>query len=227
MINHALVSILGKKRNASAPGYEGTLTTGLLHEYHQADGTDGVGSTNLSPVSSPGVGVGKVNAACISLNGGNYLNLADGLAADFEPNLEMTISFWIKPAVLSNYNGIYSKTSAIQMRSYLGVDGSFITNHQGGTRGGSGGQIVAGNWYHVIIYHNPGATLARWVNNVADGSSAPGVGGGTVNSFCLGSLDGVNRYNGLIDQFCLWHRALTTDEKTELYNGGTGIDILA
>ena len=211
----------------SAGGYSGTLADGLLHEYHQASGADGAGSANLSPVSAPGTGVGKVNADCISFNGTNYMTLADVNAGDFEPNLKMTISFWMKPASLSNYNGIYSKTSAVQMRSYLGVDGSFISQHQGSTRGGAGGQITAGNWYHVILYHDPGVTWARWVNNVADGASAPGVGGGTANSFVLGALDGVNRFNGLIDQFCLWHRELTPTEKTELYNGGTGVDILA
>ena len=208
-------------------GYTGSLTTGLLHEYHQASGADGVGSANLSPVSGPGSGVGKVNASCINFSGSNYMTLADSLAADFEPNQEMTIAFWMKPTALSNYNGLYSKTSAVQMRSYMAVDGSFISQHQGSTRGGSGGQIAPGNWYHVILYHKPAVTWARWVNNAADGSSAPGVGGGTVNSFVLGALDGVNRYNGLMDQFCLWHRELTTDEKTELYNGGSGIDILA
>lgn len=86
-------------------------------------------------------------------------------------------------------------------------------------------------WYYVIVWHDSvNNTLNIQVNNGTTDSVAHsgGVLDGT-GPFQMGTLldeAGVQSqfWDGLIDEVGFWKRVLTSDERTELYDGGNGRD---
>lgn len=86
--------------------------------------------------------------------------------------------------------------------------------------------IVAGTWYYVVAWHDAtGDTVNIQVNNgsVISGATAGIIPlDGTV-TFRIGSGNGARYWNGRVDEVGFWKRLLTTQERTDLYNGGAGL----
>jgi hypothetical protein len=87
-----------------------------------------------------------------------------------------------------------------------------------------------GVWYFVVGWHDAaGDTINIQVNNGAVDSSAHTGGGYTgAGKFLIGGgypvPDSASQlWDGQIDQVGFWKRALTTDERTQLYNGSAGL----
>lgn len=81
-------------------------------------------------------------------------------------------------------------------------------------------------WYHLLAQYDATANeLALSVNNNTFDTlgSVPGLNN-TGNIFGLGFPAGASSYhNGRLDEMCFWSKLLTTDERIELYNSGSGI----
>ena len=84
--------------------------------------------------------------------------------------------------------------------------------------------LIADQWRYVVAVYSAGiATLYVDGQQVASGSLNLDERDFN-NHFVFGCKEngGANTFNGALDEIAVWNRALTTDEITELYNGGNG-----
>ena len=80
--------------------------------------------------------------------------------------------------------------------------------------------ISQDTWYHVVLVNN-GGTFTLYLNGVSQGTgSTSSVSSST--SITIGSDGTGNYFSGLIDDFGIWSRSLSTTEISALYNSGTG-----
>lgn len=225
----------------------GTLTNNLIAYWkmEEAGGTriDSKGGNNLSdsginPVDSAAGKVG--NAGYFNFAGSPHLSIADNLALS-TGNISFTLAAWVRLADLGADRVIISKrdVSSGQPREYALL---FNTNDQKFrfqtflSDGSGGGPIVANvtpsidTWYLVVGWRDSTSpyTLHIQVNNGTVYSMNENTNAGppsdTAASVRVGAFDtalnGV--FYGRIDEIGFWKRVLTAQERTDLYNGGTG-----
>jgi hypothetical protein len=92
------------------------------------------------------------------------------------------------------------------------------------------GEISTGVWYFVIASYESGTDRATIsVNDVENHAISPiTLYDSSEYGFNIGRGFNRDRYNfnGAVDSFSLWKRLLTDDEKSQLYNSGSGYDYL-
>lgn len=92
------------------------------------------------------------------------------------------------------------------------------------------GSVADNNWHHVVAWHD---SVNNQIGIAIDGGSAnttsysAGVGSNSIDfevgwNLALGSLVDA-RWQGYIDELGFWKRVLTSQERTDLYNGGAGL----
>jgi photosystem II stability/assembly factor-like uncharacterized protein/PKD repeat protein len=125
----------------------------------------------------------------------------------------LTISAWVKP------DGIQPEYTGIVMNE-LPAGFNFKTNNRLGYHWPGGGQwwwdsglaAPPGEWSHVAFVYN-GQSITIYVNGIASTQNInlPPV---LLSAFKIGSYNGWNdrNYKGLIDEVCIWDRALSQDE---------------
>jgi len=160
------------------------------------------------------------NDELIDVSAGDYLN---GLSA-------ITVSIWVKSDVVNQDRGILFSSSSTGSDSELG-----IRYDQTGTNSGNPGVITASlhatsgsthiestsnvqttNWQHVAIVWESGSSLKLYINgalNIAayDGGAVSGVTTG-VNTLTLGAGSMRRFWDGLVDDFRIYNRALDPNE---------------
>lgn len=200
---------------------------------------DAHSTKDLTDNNTVGAGTGKVNGGRdFALASSEHFTHADD--AVFNPSGDFTYAFWCKADTLTFGTSyvLISKDSASPAGNYyiwhngsinrfnFQVFGSESYGNLGSVEANNLGQPSAGNWYFIVVRHNATAdTISIQVNNgtVDSISHSAGVWDNS-STFYLGG-DVYGRYwDGLIDEVGLWHRVLTTDEGTELYNSGAGRD---
>ena len=89
----------------------------------------------------------------------------------------------------------------------------------------------AGTWVHIVAVKNSSSDFKVYVNNtqynmIGGASAEPAY---LINQKCTignvwagSAFDSYMKSGSRIDELNVWNRALTTDERTELYNSGTG-----
>ncbi len=202
---------------------------------------DSVGSLDLSEIGTVGVssGGGPDGNDCVILvgNASNYLSRADN--ADLTiGNRDFTLAGWVYIDSLAVNQSIMSKyTNTGNQKEYL-ID--YIASSR--TRlvtspDGVGSFSVAedftsmsaATWHFVVIWHDStGNTVNIQIDNgtaVSDATITPfGVFDGS-QDFRLGNYaDLANPLSGRLSRWGVWHKILSADEKTTLYNSGDGID---
>ena len=231
-------------RNYVAPSIATTLWNGLTN-YYSGDNTanDSKGSSNADLINGATYATGKIN------NGFSFDGINDALVLTPNPLIggiatdsykSFSISCWIKPKYnYYNDQGIFITQLADDgYRLLLLGDGRLF--YRGFYSNGSFGAddiytsycIVIGNSYHIAVIHEDGVGTKIYCNDILVGSSSS-TGKQYYRStagFRIGG-DPISRYmgnfNGSIDEFGLWNRAISLSEKTELYNGGAGKQYVA
>ena len=73
-------------------------------------------------------------------------------------------------------------------------------------------------WHHVVVIRS-GDAVSLYVNGELDWTLAISVNiGSAPEGLVLGSINGTEFFNGSLDDFGFWHRALTDEEVLELFN---------
>jgi len=203
------------------------------------DASDSVGSNTLTNNNSTAFATGKINnGADFESGSSNYLSSA---SASFDISDALTISGWINPESTpgsGTWRGIVSKyTSSFGLNSYL-----FWYYNNGGTPqinasiSGDGSTLkttsynvtlTTGTWYHVAMVYIPSVSITLYLNGVQvaiNTTSIPAsIDVNTGIDLLVGTGEATNYFDGMIDEVGIWSRALTADEVTSLYNGGSGI----
>ena len=89
------------------------------------------------------------------------------------------------------------------------------------------GALSDSTWYFVVAWHDSvNNEVGLQINNTTPdtASYSLGVRAGT-NACFIGaqSPSATNPESGRGDQYCFWKTILTADQKTSLYNGGSGL----
>lgn len=206
-------------------------------EMDEASGTrvDSHGTNDLTDNNTVGSGTGQVlgTAADFESDNSEYLSCADN--ADLSTgDIDFTFEFWINAESLSGTRCIAGKdtdTGRDYTIDYFGGGGG-IRFYINGNVGLTMGQEIlsTGTWYQVFAWHDAAADEIGIAVNAgtpyiaATLGTAPNDTGTELN---IGSrrYPGNNDYfDGLIGPVRFWKRVLTSDERTELYNGGAGRD---
>jgi hypothetical protein len=210
----------------------------------EANGNDShsVGPYNLTSVGSPSFVSGKVGN-CAQLDGStDYFTLADN--ADISlGNLDMTVAGWVYLDSVGTVSMILSKWG-----STGGVDQEYYLRYNNGLPGfqfavrdsalGTGfaeattfGAASTATWYFVAAWHDAANDLLGIAVNGGAANTVAHSTGSVNGTFRLelgngSEVTGVPM-NGRLDQWGLWKRVLTSQERTDLYNGGSGLSYAA
>lgn len=194
------------------------LLTNLVHYYKCEDTTDSAGSATLTDTSIT-YSTGKNN------NGRVQNASTDRSTATLTASMK-SLSFWINMSDnTTNYFFKYS-TGASDFQVY--IEGASKINMFGpsGTKETSG-TYSTGTWYHIVCVAD-GASSKLYINGSV---AALGTDTFTGTSFGTSSVTWtIGNYNtntlgmiGTMDEIGFWTRALSSDDVTALYNGGTGL----
>jgi hypothetical protein len=89
--------------------------------------------------------------------------------------------------------------------------------------------LATGTWYNLTGTFN-GSLLSLYINGALQSTSTTAGGNGTCNQDEIetGSRNNgvTNKYSGLIDEVSIWRKALTPEDASYLYNGGSGQSLL-
>lgn len=227
-----------------------TLTTGLVSfwKLDEASGTraDAVGTgcggsgCNLTDINTVTQAVGKIgNAAQFTSANSEYLTHVDH--ADLSTgDIDFSASAWVYLDNIDTDQAIVGQyLTSTNQRSWslnyyssskyfrLSVSSDGTATGFNSIEASTFGQIQASTWYFVVVWHDSvNNTINIQVNNGAVDSKAYTTG--TLDSngdFAIGAMaNPIQFFNGRIDAVGFWKKVLSSSEKTELYNGGNGLE---
>ena len=225
-----------------AGGYTGTLLDGLVSYWplDEESGTryDAVGDNDLTDNNTVGFAEGKHNnaASFVGANG-EFLSVADGAGTVWgEDGNGVTVAMWVKPngnpvgyALLFGRNSLAS--DAERNFNIFTESGSltdiYIEFNAGARIQTVGSSLTDGVWQLLICWFDPTDKKQRL--SINDETVLTSLAGATTvlssptSDVAIGGWSAFAAYfNGGIDEPAIWSRALTADERSELYNAGAG-----
>lgn len=200
-----------------------------LQAYYTADNTpnDALGTYNGTLTNGATYATGKINNG-FSFDGVNdYVNIATSFGQSFSaPASAHSYSAWIYPTSVTGYNFIINNgTGTIGTSMLLGGNRISFFFNGGVNLTASNVTISINTWTLVTVVYNGAGSVSFYKNGVFDVARTVSwtetAGTATTN---IGSYVKANHFfDGIIDEVGAWNRALTSDEVTELYNAGSGL----
>ena len=191
-----------------------------------------VAGSNNGTLNNITADTGKI-ANARSFNGSSsYIGVPQQVITDIIAADAWTIACWIKHGATIDVQGEYLFAGG-NGGSFLGTGVGINIKSTGEFRafvGYSGSAPIAEStatinddaWHHVVATYD-GTTIRLYVDNQADGSiSAPSPTWSTANNVEIGKLSSTRHWDGLIDEFAIYDRALSPTEVGDLYNSGNG-----
>lgn len=213
-----------------------TLYTGLqaFWKLDEASGTrvDEWGDNDLTDVNTVTGAVGKIGNACqFTAANSERLSIVDNAALSMG-DFDFSLAGWVYLDSVGVQRGIAGKyTTVLEYQVYIntsnqivfyvssdGVGSTVVTN--------TATALSVSTWYFVCAWHDSVAnTINVSVNNGTAASVAhtTGVRNGS-DPFTLGSEGLALYWNGRLDAWGVWKKALSASERTTLYNGGAGLE---
>ena len=192
---------------------------------------DSHGGLDLTDINTVASAVGKIgNAASFIAGNEESLGVAEGPELSMG-DIDFTIAFWVWFDSLA-FTGLAGKWSTASLEYLAYFDGTNLRFHvsSDGMNNFSvvNSQSIATNtWYLYVAWHDATAnTINLSINNNAPASTAHSLGvyDGTA-AFLLGqNEEGGSWFDGRLDSVSIWKRLLTSTERTQLYNSGSGLD---
>jgi hypothetical protein len=163
----------------------------------------------------------------VALNGSSqYLSRASTTDLNLGDE-DFTFQVWIKPDVNTGTRNIIDKliNPYLQYAVYMasGVPNLWLN---GASRVAWGAALSSGTWYLIHAWHDAANNVVGIVVDAGTPVTASYSGGlsQSVQDFNLGRYAGGSSYvDGVLDEVAVWKRVLTSDDRTALYNGGSGL----
>lgn len=218
-----------------ASGYTGTLLDGMVSYWplDEESGTryDVIGSNDLTDNNTVGFTAG-VNGAAASFVAANSesLSRASTAVVPHPSESSFSISFWLRTSATGDaLVGHYVTPGADAVLIFLsgGVPQGLLYSATGGQNLGALGPAVNdGNWHHILaVYDSTDGKFTGYVDGAAGTLAvtdpASNFGSAWATNFQIG-LFTATYLTGSMDEVAIWSRVLTTDERAELYNAGSG-----
>lgn len=191
---------------------------------------DSHGSATLTDNNTVGSATGKIN------NGADFeFDNAEHLSnAAFAAGTACSVSAWVKFEAVRGYTPVlhikdgsnhmpyFAPNNALRFCCYLQTTGGQISVDEasGGT------ELQAATDYHAVLTYDNATGIRIYINGSLERQGSTGQGNmvSATAALAIGFEIGTGRYfDGVIDEVGFWSRALTSDEVTELYNGGNGL----
>jgi len=145
-------------------------------------------------------------------------------------NQSFTIAMWINPSLTGSqilFSEQQSSSTDLNMHFRIGGTGStdapvngvrfgFYSNDLDTTAN----VLQANNWYHVVFWYNFENQRRRiYINGVQAADAAATPYKGNTGVICLGSWLGSSFFTGMVDDFQMYHKALSDSEVVKIMNG--------
>ena len=203
------------------------------------DLTDPINSVTQNPTGGPDSG------PCAVFTGGvnEYLTVNDDPILSVGAR-DFTWAGWFYLNDIADFHTIFGKYEATSNnREYIldtagaqGFDDARFLSTPLGSTGGGGFDILetddnalaAGQWYFIVVWHDEDGGSSSHNIQINNGTSYTIAKGSAIydgsQPFQLASRadNGSNNLRGRLAKWGIWHRILTTSEKTYLYNSGAG-----
>lgn len=219
-----------------------SLLTNLVSawELDEASGTrfDSHGSNDLTDNNTVGSGTGLVHGTAADFEADNSETLSHANNSSLQTgDIDFTFEAWVKAETLSSSSypellGMWSNADGQRDYSLFYHSGhsrfGFAVTSDGfqssavGVEANNLGAPSTGTWYQVIGWHDAANNQLGIAVNAGTPdtlSHSAGVHAGT-DTFAVG---GKRFWDGLIGPVRFWKRVLTSQERTDLYNGGAGL----
>lgn len=218
-------------------------TEGDMLAHYKLDDSDVDETGNYNPESSDiTYSTGRFGKAG-NFNGNKRITFGEGSPYAFEDTIK-AFSFWIKPDTTSSLMSPFTISSTSSAAYFFNCtwNNSSSTFSMQCRKGSSGNQFTDGvtfspttSWVHIVIQRD-GTEREIWLNgskktitedNRGSSSSSswisyPSPGSGvTKGAIGIHRFSSINYSDGLIDQFRIYDRTLTSTEISELYNEPT------
>jgi hypothetical protein len=230
----------------TTPTYSGTLDDGLLHYWRMDEDSGtradrGSDPIQLAAYNSPGVlgglpsGLGTTQGTKFSGDTNNDYLMAEGTDFDrFRFNgQDWTFAGWVwYPASLPNSDYLVYTTngSSYCTRAYS-TGGDSIFHYAGGSDGADHNPartLTPNAWNYLMMWQD--TSLSHWVwgrtNATEHGENAWTTSMFDAHSLVFGAAwRGTSAWGAYgVAHWGFWNRALTVDERNELWNSGNGVD---
>lgn len=209
---------------------DGLVSYWKLDETSGTTATDAHGSNDGTNNGAALGTAGKIGNAYDFETGDND-NVQIANESNFDFTTGMSISCWIKLEAENSYFSparIVSKAGSWELVYPIGatntwgftyIDGAGVLNLRSAT--------TTGVWYHVVATYDTTNGGALYIDtNVATtadtGDLVPNDVAVWFGAYSPSPTGGYE-LDGLLDEVGIWNRALTSDEVSELYNGGSGL----
>lgn len=153
-----------------------------------------------------------------------WLSVADNASLDHSTTPGFTLGFWSKLMAGTDYVFIDKDDNAAQREWLLNGTVFYHFDQAGGFKFVNTAIPQDGTWHMTLIWWDSVDTkLHCQVDNglVVDELDTLANLAHKTSPFRIGVAVG-GYTNGVVDEVAIWHRALTSDERTELYNAGAG-----
>lgn len=223
--------------------FGGSATSTLLNGLYalwklEINANDSLGNYNGTLIGTQSYGSG-INGNCVVPSGSNYVDLPDNTFNSL--GTTFTIAVWVYPdlstsgnrTIVSTYNSTYGATAGFELDTT--IDGTGMMFNLFGSSsvsiGANSGSLISFQWNLIIIERTASTSTKVYINNVfkTQNSSTMDILYAPQLYASIGaykySSSGIAQYmapNHKYDELAFWNRALTTQEKTDLWNSGTG-----
>ena len=193
---------------------------------------DAHGSNDLTDTNAVGSAAGKINNARDFESGSTqYFTKADN--ADLSTgDIDFTLSCWVNAESLGTRT-ILGKFVGGAFEYRIGFNASGLltwrcwTNQTvSGRIDTANGAVAVGTWLHIVAWHDSVNDVIGLALNAGTATTVAHTTGvqDTTAPFGIGAWgSGSEPFDGLIDEVGFWKRVLTSQERTDLYNGGAGL----
>lgn len=178
-------------------GLNGVTTgvTGILNEAYEFDGVDDYIQTITNPYD---------------INTGDF-----------------SVSLWINTSHLQNSNLFTNKQTLSgtdnKMTVNVNIDGTIdIQTKNSSARNEISSLTYSTGVFNHVVLTRSGAQCYLYVNNVNESIACASGDISSNDNWKIGNSDVENSFDGVIDEFAIYSKALSATEVSELYNSGTG-----
>lgn len=169
-------------------------------------------------------GIISLGADFVAANS-EYLSTATELDAVFTSNA-WSVSLWAKPDDVTSTYALISRDVALNRQFLFAINSAGLYFERAGLPITNTSTGITTDFQHIVLTYN-GTNLVAYINTVQNDSDAmtalPSVDASIDLNIGRREFVGSNYYaNAIIDEVGIWSKVLSSDEITELYNGGAG-----
>jgi len=185
---------------------------------------DGAGWNEWNPDLT--LGPGFQNNFTAALDGTNdFLSIPTSTDFDFGAG-DFSFTFWMRITSRESFGGLFTRASTYRLK-FQGSDSVMNLAMTGGEQAGiiSHGSSLLGAWHHIMIVRS-GSGLTGYVDGSLSASKTltTQTMSSTGNALVWGDNLG-QAVGGQLDEISIFDRALSSAERTEIYNNGASFDI--